>query len=153
MELYKLENLRDTMQDRIRDINGFVELTRDMDGMVKGKREALIEEVEFLEPMLQIIYKEIENHVDDQDNKPVEREDVDGREKRRQLRLRKLEEDYVQYKNEQIDKALTNAIIRLTPFHQTDYKYWSQVHEIIDDCYRLQDFVREDIRVIRKGEK
>lgn len=45
-----------------------------------------------------------------------------------------------------LDQTLQNIIDSLKPHHTKDSVYFSPVNEIIDDCYRLQDRVREDLR-------
>jgi hypothetical protein len=45
-----------------------------------------------------------------------------------------------------LDETLQKIIELLSPFRETDSEYFSPINEIIDDCYRLQDRVREDIR-------
>ncbi len=47
---------------------------------------------------------------------------------------------------QKLDEALSKVKDILIEFHVRDSKYCLEVHEIIEDCYRLQDEIRRDVR-------
>lgn len=54
---------------------------------------------------------------------------------------------------QKLDEALSKVKDILIEFHVKDSKYCLEVHEIIEDCYRLQDEIREDVREYLKEKK
>lgn len=54
---------------------------------------------------------------------------------------------------QKLDEALSKVKDILIEFHRRDSKYCLEVHEIIEDCYRLQDEVRRDVREDLKEKK
>lgn len=49
-----------------------------------------------------------------------------------------------------LDETLQKIVGSLTPFRTKDSIYFSPVNEIIDDCYKLQDRIREEIKEKQK---
>lgn len=204
MELVKLENLRDQIQDRIKHIEKFNDEVSDnpmfhTQDYIRGLRDARIYEVGFLDKQLESILAEIEDHSDTKVAKALglERVDCDCEEcKALSLKAKKiadtlfsamkiksrfdfegkfdgdlqelqelcfkLEDDIseIEKKDEpvsdmkqKLDETLSKVKDILIEFHVPGSKYWSEVHEIVEDCYRLQDYIREDLKEKKENKK
>jgi len=132
MELYKLKKLRDTLEDRIKKIEGFIDRTWDYlnkpsdylhnsslvnspheNGRLKGLREASIEEVKFLDSQLQFIRKEIENHPDVKGT-PTGKEYVTRHYLDEQWGLKlAYDREMENHENAEVDKPLDHVIVKV----------------------------------------
>ncbi len=197
MELVKLENLRDQIQDRIRHLGKFNDEVSDnpmfhTQDYIRGLLHARIYEVGFLDKQLESILAEIEEHSDTKVAKSLglERVDCDCEEcKGLSLKAKKIadtlfsamkiksrfdfegkfdgdlqelqelcfkleddiseiekKDDSVSDMKQKLDETLSKVKDILIEFHVPGSKYWSEVHEIVEDCYRLQDYIREEVR-------